>query len=63
MSLFDKYVDWAGGPEKAAESVGYTSQYIYLVRCGSKPMTKKLAEKIHEHSNGKFNKIKLLWGE
>ena len=61
MTLFEQYLKWAGGPETAAKSLGYTSQYMYLVRCGSKPMTRALAEAIDTASNGKFRKQKLLW--
>ena len=61
MTLYHEYLKWAGGPEKAAKSIGYTSQYLYLVRCGSRPVSRKLAEAIEKHSEGKFNKVNLLW--
>ena len=61
-SLFEKYITWAGGYEAAAEALKCTTQYLYLVRCGSKPMSLKLANKIYAHSGGKFKREKLLWG-
>ena len=61
MTLFEEYLEWAGGVNNAAKSIPYTASYLYMVRSGKVPMTKSLAENIEKHSGGKFNKIALIW--
>jgi len=61
MKIFNDYLDWAGGVEKASKALNYTATYLYMVRCGTTPMTRQLAEAIDKHSNGKFSKVAMIW--
>ena len=63
MTLFEEYLEWAGGVKMAAKSLPYTETYLYMVKSGATPMTRQLAEAIDEHSQGKFSKIALIWPE
>ena len=61
MNYFEKYLKWSGTVERAAETIGCTPQYIYMLRSGKKPMSRQVAEKIEKATNGKFKKERILW--
>lgn len=61
MSCFRKYIKWRGGVPEAAKALKRTPGSLYHVLAGRRSVTRSLAEKIEQDSQGRFRKERLMF--
>ena len=61
-NTFREYVDWAGGAAKAAEQLGCSESLIYHVLNGRRNVSRNMANRVHEVSAGRFDRVELIFG-
>lgn len=60
---FRDFVAWAEGPRRAAELLGCSEALVYHILNGRRNVSKKLANKVHDVTDGRFSRAALLFGE
>lgn len=63
MSTFLDFVSWAGSQRAAADLLGLHESTISLIANGKRGITRELAERIEEVSEGKYRKEAVMWPE
>lgn len=62
MDEFKRFVEWAGGPTKAAALLDVTPGAVHHVLDGRRGVSKKMAIKVMEAGGRRFSMTKLLMG-
>lgn len=63
MNEFKRFVEWAGGVEKAAELLQCKTQLVQKVMSGKRGVSKENARRILEVGGRRFSLSKLLFGD
>jgi succinate dehydrogenase/fumarate reductase cytochrome b subunit len=61
--VFAEFVEALGSRKAAAAALGCSYVYVCHVLNGVRPVTKEIAERAEQVSNGAFAKERMLWGD
>ena len=59
---FKEFVDWCDGPKKAAQRLQCSESLVFHILNGRRNVTRETANRIHEVSNGRFDRAEMFFG-
>lgn len=58
---FTQFVEWVGGPKRAAHALDKSESLIHHVMQGRRNVSRDVANRVHEISNGRFDRADLFF--